>query len=384
MPSTATLHQQELGDLVLTAEAVTAARLKGMARLLEAGDRATLPWSGSSVVHVERRRSAPRRVTHVQRFPDAERMVFALGEERLWFVVLPPVEDCGAAPTAFQIAPGRMVCFERGVWHAGPFPVGETQVGEILEASRSYDRLDRQTIEHLGGPAALRIALPDEAEAPEPVPFSLEANDALRVAPTLSGLVRLGALEVEACDLAGGGPALGAHLTRAARGLRTLWADARTVTDIPGLSATKALLATLVGPEDPPWPGFAAFQDLLRGQLPAPESPADALWALLTLRMRVPVLLFDADRIAGPILVRRGESARGGGGVYLHDRRGPIASAATVMGRARPGASTRRLLLVSWVAADAPELGAGALLDGAGIVLVDQLAGRLVARRLVP
>ena len=182
-----------IGDLALTARPASADTFRPFGRLLGLGDHVLLGEGGGVVTSLGAVRPGPRRFTHLQRYPAARRLVLPLGDTSLLVVVLGRDDRAPGPPAAFRTAPGYGVLLDAGVWHAGPVPLSEGAVCEVLETNGSIDRLDQRPVLDLTGVEGIRVQLPDEPGAPGPG-LDLEAPGALLVEDGLEERLALGLL----------------------------------------------------------------------------------------------------------------------------------------------------------------------------------------------
>src|SRR5262245_16866475 len=156
------------GDLVLSARPATAETFQPYGRLVWGGDRLRLGGERAVLVALDSKEAGPRRVRHLQRYPDARRLVLATGDASLLLVVCGSGDRPAGPAAAFRIPGGAGAVLDAGVWHAGPIAMGDATVLELLEVSGPADRLDRRTVAEVLGVEGLRVLLPDEVGAPGP------------------------------------------------------------------------------------------------------------------------------------------------------------------------------------------------------------------------
>jgi len=201
----------------------------------------------------------------------------------------------------------------------------------------------------------------------------------VRLDPALAGRVRAAWLELRDVRVEAAGPEQAAALAALGRELATLHAG-RTPAEIPGLQAARRLYhAAGVDPTRVRPSSEALLRRVLKGQgLPAVNNAVDA-GNELSLRVLLPLGLYDADRIVGDVALRQGRAGEGYPGIRkdevhlegrlgLFDEAGPFGSPTSDSPRTCVDHSTRRLLLVLFAPGDHPEeelAAAGSL--GAGL-----------------
>src|SRR5262245_50503825 len=139
------------GDLVLSARPATAEALEPYGRLVWGGERVRLGAEASVLVALDPKEAGPRRVRHLQRYPDARRFLMATGEASLLLVVCGAGERPAGPAAAFRIPGGVGVLLDAGVWHAGPIAMADATVLELLEVRGPADRLDRRSVAEVLG-----------------------------------------------------------------------------------------------------------------------------------------------------------------------------------------------------------------------------------------
>jgi ureidoglycolate hydrolase len=154
------------GDLVLEARPATPEAFHPWGRLLYGGDRARIGKGGRVLVALDRKAKGPRRVDHLQRYPEAARVVLSATDAPLLLVVCGTDDRPGGPPAAFRVPGGAAVQLNPGVWHAGPTPLADTTLVEMLEIRGATDLLDRRPVSDLLPHHGLRIVLPGESGGP--------------------------------------------------------------------------------------------------------------------------------------------------------------------------------------------------------------------------
>ncbi len=371
------------GDLALAAQPATSETFAAYGRVLDAGARAYLGKRGRVLVTMAQRRRAPRRVAHLQRYPEAKRAYLPVGAVASWIVALGPGDPPEGPPSAFLVPAGSGVIINEGVWHAGPVPLEDAGVCEMLETIGAADRFDRKSLRELADVEALRVLLPEDPGAPAGG-LDLAAPNAVLLDASLHGRMRLGCFvveDVEAEPSEEAGAALAAELARAGEGLRAMWEHAGDLGEIPGIGAGRDLYRELGIDRKRFVPGSEALVGrVLAGEAPDVAAPLEAARALCMLRMRAPLAFYDADRIAQPVVVRIGGDGEGytcgarrrivlESRPLLADGAGAFGSPLGDSARVATGPHTRRVLAVLFLPASTDDAAIGALLDGVGKVL---------------
>ncbi len=382
-----------VGDLTLPARPATPEVFAPFGRLLAPGARVKLALGGGALLALDHAQPGPRRVTHLVRYPHAARVLLPMGLGTLLLVVLPPGERPGGPPAAFLVPPGSGVMLKPGVWHAGPVPLAEMPVCELLETSGPVDRLDRRPLSELVGAEAARVVLPEESDG-RPARFHLEQPNSVLVDPLLVGRLRLALVALDELQVGPGDAALAAEGERLAATLRSTY-GARSLEEIPGVAEARALFRALDLDPERTRPAYEALLELaLHGRaLPRVNAFVDTL-AQCALRLRVPLAAYDADRLGEQVLARmgaagetypgpKGQRVRVEGRPLLSDREGPFGGPAGDALRARVGVQTQRALVALYLPAGTDRKGAGGLLDSLSEALTQGCGGRESARHIV-
>lgn len=382
-----------VGDLTLPARPATPEVFAPFGRLLAPGARVKLALGGGALLALDHAQPGPRRVTHLVRYPHAARVLLPMGLGTLLLVVLPPGERPGGPPAAFLVPPGSGVMLKPGVWHAGPVPLAEMPVCELLETSGPVDRLDRRPLSELVGAEAARVVLPEESDG-RPARFHLEQPNSVLVDPLLVGRLRLALLALDELQVGPGDAALAAEGERLAATLRADY-GALAFEDIPGVGEARALFRALDLDPARTRPACEALLELvMHGRaLPRVNAFVDTL-AQCALRLRVPLAAYDADRLGEQVLVRLGAAGevypgpagrrvRAAGRPLLSDREGPFGGPAGDAFRARVGVQTQRALVALFLPVGIDRQAADGLLDGLRQALTRGCGGRESARHIV-
>ena len=382
-----------IGDLALTARPASADTFQPFGRLLGLGDHALLGQMGGVLTSLDEVRPGPRRFTHLQRYPEARRLVLPLGDTSLLVVVLGKGDQAPGPPAAFRTAPGYGVLIDAGVWHAGPVPLADGVVREMLETRGRIDHLDQRPISDLTGVEGIRIQLPDEPGAPGPG-LDLEAPGALLVEDGLDERLSLGLLLLDGLDVAAESVKLDEASRAAADGVRSLVGPGRTPGGALGVTAIRKLWRSWTVPRSVKPPYEILLQDVIDGHpVPAPDTLRGAL-ALCSLRRQVATSVYDAAPLIGPLQLRAGRRAEtlddeGGrprdtaGVPVLCDRDGPFAGPLGAASRVRVGPGVHRALVVLYLPPSVERGDALAHLEEASRVVQEFCGGREAGRLVV-
>lgn len=381
------------GDLTLTARPATPEVFAPFGTLVRQDETASIGGQGPVLLSMSVQTPGPRRVTNLNAYPEARRVVMALRDVPMWIVVVPPADE--AAPAmAFSLPADHAMVINAGVWHAGPWPLSDTTVCELLETREATDRLDRRAVHDVAGVDGIRVVLPEE---PGARPSALDLGDpaALRVDAELGGRLTVALLQMEGLDQETGRAALQSECVRVTDGLRALWGHVRDVADIPGVQTAREHLAELGAVTDrAPWPDEELLGDVLQGVVPEWATALESVRALCFLRMRVPLSFLDADRVQSRLELRvsladapealsEGDlAATAPGTPVLRDARGQLASPVAVAPRSAPSAQTRRLLALLWLPSALDEGAVDALVNGVATAVRTHCGGRLIGRRV--
>ena len=382
------------GDLVVSARPATQEAFAPYGRLLYAGDRAKIGGGARVLVALDPKEAGPRRIRHVQRYPDADRMVIALGDAAILLVVCGSGERPGGPAAAFRIPGGVGVLVNAGVWHAGPVPLSDTTLLELLEVKGAADRLDRRTVADLFGADGLRILMPDEPGAPGPG-LDLADDRSITIAEGLRGQVALGCLAFDRLTVSESGAALREEGDRLAEDLRRQWGAESDPGEIAGLKPVRDLYRALgIDPTKTRPSSEALLRRVLQGKpLYRINNLVDAL-NLCSLRMLVPFGAYDRARIAAPVVLRTGTATEGYDGLgrgrvnvegrpVLADREGAFGNPTADSLRTRVSPGTTRALVVLYVPASMDVAGVGAFLDRVSETVVKHAGGAETGRRIV-
>jgi DNA/RNA-binding domain of Phe-tRNA-synthetase-like protein/ureidoglycolate hydrolase len=386
------------GDLVLSARPVTAEAFAPYGRLLASGDRIRLGGrSGGSaavLVALDPKETAPRRVTSLQRFPDARRLVVALSDGAFLLVVAGAGEQPVGPAVAFRVPGGSGVVIGAGVWHAGPVPLVDGPMLEAMEVTGPAEHLDRLTTAAAFGAEGLRLMTPDEFGAPG-AGLNLADEFAMTMAEDVRGRLVLGCLTLDGLAVGDSSDALRAEGERLAAELRQQWGNDLAPGEIEGLKPVRDLYRALgIDPTKTRPASEALLRRVLQGRpLSRVNNLVDAM-NLCSLRTLVPFGVYDRSRITAPVVLRWGAAGEGYDGIgrgrisvearpVLADRDGPFGNPTADSLRTAVGHGTSRALVVLYLPAGLEPEHVDRFLDAASAAVVSHCGGNEVGRRLV-
>lgn len=381
------------GDVVVTARTATAEAFKPYGRIVWGGERARLGGKAAVLVALDRKEAGPRRVRHLMRYPEARRFLMAVGEAPLLLVVCGSGERPSGPAAAFQIPGGAAVLVEAGVWHAGPIPMSDATLLELLEIEGVADRCDRLSVAEILGGDGLRILLPEEPGAPGPG-LDLASEFGVTIARDLQGKVTLGCLAFDGLTVAESDAVLQEEADRLAVDLRRQWGTAPPG-EIPALVPARDLYKSLgLDPTKTRPASEALLRRVLQGRpLYRINNLVDAL-NLCSLTMLVPFGAYDRQRIAGPVVLRAGVSGEGyealGRGrlsmeekPVLADREGPFGNPTADSLRTRITPATTRALVVLYLPPTLADAHVLRFLDDVSSAVIRKAGGMEAGRRIV-
>ena len=351
-------------ERTLTARPADRASFAAYGRLLAVGDRAHLEGSNGLLISVDESAPQPdsspeKGVRHLSRLPKARRVIVAPARVRMWLLVL----DGEGEPSAFLLPPSATIVIERGVWHAGPFPLAPVPVVELIETHGPVDRMERATVRERLDVERLRVELPQDSRAGAPG-WHLEAPDNLRVDAGSLGRVRVGLFGIEGFEVASVPEDLQSELQSAAQGLRATWGSSADFDTLPIVHEYRRLLAE-AGFEDRR--RRAPFEVMLarvfQGHLPAAANTLEVALRLVSLRHGIALSAYDAARITPPVVLRRGQASetirtdasarlRIAGVSLLADAAGAFSSLLGDAARVAPDEDTTRVVVAAYLAPD--------------------------------
>lgn len=382
------------GDLVLSARPVTEEAFAPYGRLLHAGDRLRFGGKAPVVVALDMREAGPRRVKHLQRFPEAKRFLLSVGDAAMLLIVCGGSDSPTGPAAAFRIAGGTGVMLNAGVWHAGPVALGDGPVLEAVETSGPVDRLDRATIASVLGAEGLRVMLPDELGAPGPG-LDLADDFGVTLAESLRGKLQLGCLAFDGLTVGDAGPELRVESEKLMIDLRRQYAAGGAPADIEALEPVRRLYQALgIDPTKTRPSSEALLRRVLQNKpLYRINGLVDAM-NLCSLRTLVPFGVYDRARIAGPVVLRAGAAGEGYEGIgrgrvsvegrpVLADREGPFGNPTADSMRTSVTHGTERAFVVLYLPRTLDAAGAASFLDATAEAVVRHCGGAEIARRIV-
>jgi DNA/RNA-binding domain of Phe-tRNA-synthetase-like protein len=196
-----------------------------------------------------------------------------------------------------------------------------------------------------------------EPEGPTPIVAAIDTD--------LAGVVRLGLVRAEPIVVGPSGPALDAEIAETVRSLVERHAD-QAPASIPGLAPARDLYRAFgIDPTRTRPSSEALLRRAVQGKpLPRILNAVD-LCNLCALRFLLPIGLYDAARLSGPVTLRRGREAESYAGIrkdevhlagrpVLADVEGPFGNPTSDSLRTAVIPATRSLWMVIFAPADYP------------------------------
>jgi DNA/RNA-binding domain of Phe-tRNA-synthetase-like protein len=215
------------------------------------------------------------------------------------------------------------------------------------------------------------------------------------VAEELRGRVRLGLVVLEGVGVRERDEALDAEVDRLCRELRERYGDGKSA-EVPGAADARTLYKALgLDPTKTRPSNEALLRRALKGEsLYRINTLVDAL-NFSSLRYQLPFGLYDLDRVAPPVRLRRGgpgeeyEGIRKGpvhveGRPVLVDSRGPFGNPTSDSARTMITLEARRALVVVYAPGGYSSARLGEVADGTASTLTRFCGGSVAERRLVP
>jgi DNA/RNA-binding domain of Phe-tRNA-synthetase-like protein len=215
------------------------------------------------------------------------------------------------------------------------------------------------------------------------------------IAPELTGRVRLGVLVLESVTVRDADEALAAEIDAYARELRERYGQARSG-DLPEVEEGRTLYKALgLDPTKTRPANEALLRRVLKGEsLYRVNTLVDAL-NLCALRFQLPFGLYDLDRVAPPVVLRRGAAGEAYDGIrkaqvnvegrpVLADAQGPFGNPTSDSARTMITTQTRHALVTVYAPAG---YGLGRLekvLDGTETTLTQACGGSRTLRQILP
>ncbi|MDA1193724.1 MAG: hypothetical protein O2894_00920 [Planctomycetota bacterium] len=386
------------GDLALAAQPATKEAFRPYGHVLAPGARAWLGRRGRVLVTHAERRTGSRVVSELVRYPEARRAVLSVGRTPMWILVVPAGEQPDTPPAVFLVPGGSGVVLREGVWHAGPVPLADTTLCEMLEAVGPADRLDRRSVREFTGHDAVWVLLPEDPVVGGGA-LDLGAPGAVLLDAALQGCIRLGCLVLHDLEPAQGlaadaDAAFEAAWQSTCADLRAACEDGEALDVLPGVAAGRALYRDLglVGGRFVPR-AETMLLEALTGPSPTGSALARAL-ALAQLKTAVPLGAYDGGVLGEQVLLRTGgggEEFEGADGrrvaieglPVLCDTSGPFGSPLGDAPRAGAGPRARRLLVVLYLPTSAETATVERWLDETAQILALHTGGREVGRLIV-
>ena len=216
----------------------------------------------------------------------------------------------------------------------------------------------------------------------------------IAVGADLAGRIRLGVAVIDGVTVRAADPALAAEIAAASGELRRRHAGVASG-DVPGVEDARALYKALgIDPTKTRPSNEALLRRLLKGEaLYAVNTLVDAL-NLSSVREQMPFGLYDLDRVAPPVVLRRGgagetyEGIRKGpvnveGRPVLVDARGPFGNPTSDSTRTMITLETRSALVIAYAPASTPPSRLQGVLERTAATLV-RYSGGTVGEVRVP
>lgn len=217
----------------------------------------------------------------------------------------------------------------------------------------------------------------------------------LSLDPELAGRVRLGLLALEGLAVREEDAALSAEIEATARELRARFGEVRSG-EVPGVEDARSLYKALgLDPTKTRPSNEALLRRVLKGEaLYRVNTLVDAL-NLCSLRFQLPFGLYDLDRLATPVVLRRGRPGEGYEGIrkgrvnvegrpVLADAEGPFGNPTSDSARTMITTATRRALVTVYAPAAYGLARLGHVLDGTESALLRACGGSRADRQVVP
>lgn len=383
------------GDLVLTARPASADTFAPFGQLLGVGDHVRLGRRGSALAMLDEGRPGPRRFTHLQRCPEARRLLLPLGDVPLLVVVLGPGDPPAGPPAAFRIAPEQGLLVGAGVWHAGPFALEKGVVCEILETRGPVDRFDRRPLSELAGVEAIRVQLPEEPGAAGPG-IDLDAPGAVLVEEGLAGRLAVGLLLLADLEIPREHPALTAEIEQVGKALRSLRGRHREITGLFGVAEIRRLWRALGLDPATRLPTYeTGLREVLEGRPPPAADALEGAVGLCSLRRPAIGCIHDPTSLTAPLQLRYGRKAESledeagrpvdaEGLPVLCDRDGPFAGPVGEVRRVRIAPGATRALVVLYLPAGTEEAQVLTHLEEVSRAALTYCGGREAGRLALP
>jgi DNA/RNA-binding domain of Phe-tRNA-synthetase-like protein len=218
---------------------------------------------------------------------------------------------------------------------------------------------------------------------------------AFEIAPELAGRLRLGLLALAGLGVREADEALAAEVDGYCRELRARYGEGRSA-EVPGAAEARALYKALgLDPTKTRPSNEALLRRALKGEpLYRINTLVDSL-NLCSLRYQLPFGLYDLDRVAPPVVLRRGGPAEAYEGIrkgpvnvegrpVLVDGQGPFGNPSSDSARTQIRLDTRQALVVAYAPVSFSAGRLGEVIDGAAATLTRFSGGTVAERRLLP
>jgi DNA/RNA-binding domain of Phe-tRNA-synthetase-like protein len=218
---------------------------------------------------------------------------------------------------------------------------------------------------------------------------------ALAIENGLAAQVRLGILVLDGLRVEEANSDLQAEVAGYAAELRARYGDGKSA-EVPGAADARGLYKALgLDPTKTRPSNEALLRRALKGEaLYQINTLVDAL-NLSSLRFQLPFGLYDLERMAPPVVLRRGAAGESYEGIrkaavhvegrpVLADEHGPFGNPTSDSARTMITTATTQALVVAYAPATSAPARLTAVLDGTAAALLRYSGGREVERRLLP
>ena len=217
----------------------------------------------------------------------------------------------------------------------------------------------------------------------------------VKVAPELATRLRLGVLVLDGVTVRDADNALADEIEAYGRELRQRYGQAKSG-EVPGVEDARALYKALgLDPTKTRPSNEALLRRVLKGEaLYRVNTLVDAL-NLCALRFQLPFGLYDLDRVAPPVVLRRGMAGEGYEGIrkaqvhvdrrpVLSDANGPFGNPTSDSARTMITPQTRRALVTVYAPGDYGLARLEKVLDGTDATLTRACGGTRTLRQILP
>jgi len=216
----------------------------------------------------------------------------------------------------------------------------------------------------------------------------------LELGPDVAGRVRIGLLTLEGVAVRASDPALDAEVDRTCASLRERYGQGKS-SEVPGASDARTLYKALgIDPTKTRPSNEALLRRALKGEtLYRVNTLVDAL-NLVSLREQLPFGLYDLDRVAPPVVLRKGGEGEGYEGIrkgfvsvaarpVLVDGEGPFGNPTSDSARTMITLETRNAWVVAYAPAGHGVARLSAVLDATAETLARFCGGTPGGRRIL-